>query len=143
MTDAVETTEEVLDGPETDEQPAEDTTTPDEGEGAETEAETFPREYVEKLRKENGDYRARAKDRDDLAKRLHAAQVKALGRLADPTDLPYSDELLDPEKLNAAIDDLLARKPHLASRKPTGDVGQGQSGGSGTVNLADLLRSRA
>lgn len=106
-------------------------------------AETFPRAYVQKLRKEAADHRAKAKDRDDLAERLHLAQVAATGRLADPTDLPYSEGLLDPEKLTEALDELLARKPHLASRRPHGDVGQGATGVSETVDLAGILRSRA
>ena len=57
--------------------------------------------------------------------------MKATGRLADPTDLEFDeDHLDDPDALAAAIDDLLARKPHLASRKPVGDIGQGQRGAS-------------
>ena len=32
--------------------------------------------------------------------------------------------MASPGALAAAIDDLLTRKPHLASRRPTGDVGQ-------------------
>ena len=50
----------------------------------------------------------------------------------------------DPEKLTAAIDELLARKPHLKSRRVVGDVGQGAGGVTPEkVNLADILRSRA
>jgi hypothetical protein len=130
---------------ETTEPTDQDTTTPPELEGSEKDPETFTRDYVEKLRRESAGYRDRAKDRDDLAKRLFTAQVTATGRLADPTDLPFSEELLDPEKLAEAIDDLLARKPHLASRKPNGNVGQGEGTGSGaaTVNLAELLRANA
>ena len=68
-----------------------------------------------------------------------------LGRLADPADFPFNEAHLDdPEELTAAIDDLLTAKPHLASRKPTGSVGQGvMSGSQTTVDLAGLLRSRA
>jgi hypothetical protein len=40
------------------------------------------------------------------------------GQLADPTDLEFDeDHLDDPDALAAAVDDLLARKPHLASRR--------------------------
>lgn len=39
------------------------------------------------------------------------------------------------DALTAAIDDLLARKAHLASRRPSGDVGQGATGTSGDVDL--------
>ncbi len=107
--------------------------------------DTFSRAYVEKLRRESAGYRERAQRADELATRLHTALVAATGRLADPTDLAFDAAHLDDEQaLTDAIDDLLARKPHLASRRPFGDVGQGQQGKtSEPVNLADLLRSRA
>jgi hypothetical protein len=108
------------------------------------EPETFPRSYVEGLRQESGKYRQRAQQADDLAKRLHTELVRATGKLADPTDLPFSeDHLVGGDKLAAAIDDLLARKPHLASRRPAGDIGQGAAPASGTVDLAAILRQRA
>lgn len=109
------------------------------------EPETFPREYVEKLRKENAGYRDKAKKTDDYAQQLHAALVKETGRLADPTDLPFNPEHLDdPAALAAAVDTLLTTKPHLASRKPTGDIGQGiMSDASETISLAGLLRANA
>jgi len=111
---------------------------------AEEEPETFPREYVEKLRDENARYRTRAQRADDLAARLHTALVAATGRLADPDDLPFDDAHLDAaDALSTAIDDLLARKPHLASRRPAGDVGQGATPSGETVNLAGILRARA
>ena len=111
----------------------------------EEEPDTFPRPYVEKLRDENAKYRQRAQRSDDLAQRLHEALVTATGRLQDPTDLPFDESHLDdPEALQAAVEDLLARKPHLASRRPFGDIGQGpKTGDTGEVNLAELLRSRA
>ena len=107
--------------------------------------DTFPREYVEKLRDENAKYRQRAQRSDELAQRLHEALVTATGRLQDPSDLGFDeDHLDDPEALQAAIEDLLARKPHLASRRPLGDIGQGvTNGNTGDVDLAALLRSRA
>lgn len=109
------------------------------------EPETFPKEYVEKLRKENGDNRVKAKRADDLAKRLHTALVRESGRLADPSDLPFDEaHLEDPEALTAAIDDLLTRKAHLASRRPSGDIGQGVlSEDDDNVSLAGILRSNA
>lgn len=108
-------------------------------------AETFSRTYVEKLRRENQRYRERAGEADGLAQRLHTALVAATGRLADPTDLAFdAAHLDDADTLTAAIDELLTRKPHLASRRPFGDVGQGNRGGSvEPVNLADMLRARA
>lgn len=108
-------------------------------------AETFPRSYVERLRRESQNYRDRAAKGDAYAQRLHTEMVRATGKLADPTDLPFSaDHLDDPDALAAAVDDLLTRKPHLASRKPVGDIGQGPvSGSSPSVDLAAILRQRA
>lgn len=120
-----------------------DTDTP-ETESTETteEPDTFPRSYVEELRKESARYRERAKTADDLAARLHSSLVAATGRLADPSDLPFDDaHLADANALTAAIDDLLASKPHLASRRPTGDVGQGARPVADTVGLGGLLRA--
>ncbi len=106
--------------------------------------ETFPREYVEKLRDESAKHRTRAQRADDLAARLHTALVSATGRLADPSDLPFEESHVDDaEALTAAIDELLTRKPHLASRRVTGDVGQGASKSGETVDLAGMLRARA
>lgn len=107
---------------------------------------TFSRTYVEKLRRESAGYRERANQADELGRRLHTALVAATGRMADPTDLAYEPTHLDDEDaLIAAIDELLAAKPHLASRRPFGDVGQGNRGKptDAPVNLADLLRARA
>lgn len=128
---------------ETVEQPVEDTASTG-AQDTPAEPETFPREYVERLRTENGKYRQRAAQADDLAHRLHTALVAATGRLADPSDLPYDDaHLTDEDALMAALDELLTRKPHLAARKPRGDVGQGAGGTPTTVDLAGLLRARA
>lgn len=108
------------------------------------EPDTFPRSYVEDLRQENGKYRQRAQKADTYAQRLHTELVRATGRLADPTDMPFDeDQLADPDQMEAAIDDLLARKPHLASRRPVGDIGQGVSPSGGTVDLAAILRGKA
>lgn len=134
-------TEVVVDTDEQTEDVAETTDTePEETE----EPETFPRDYVEKLRKENARYRERAQQSDALAARLHTALVTATGRLADPTDLPFDEAHLDDEEaLTTAIDDLVSRKPHLASRKPSGDVGQGVGGTVKNVDLAEILRAGA
>lgn len=105
------------------------------------EPETFPRSYVEDLRRENGKYRQRAGEADALATRLHTELVRATGRLADPTDLPFDpDHIADAGKMVAAIDALLEAKPHLAARRITGDIGQGAQGDTGTVSLIDILR---
>lgn len=134
MTDTIETTDELE--PEAPE--AEDTPETDDA------AETFPREYVEELRKENAKYRQRAGQVDDLATRLHTALVTATGRLADASDLPFDEaHLSDPDALSAAIDALVAAKPHLASRKPVGSIGQGATVVADTFSLGGLLRSNA
>lgn len=124
-------------------------TTPETSETAsETQPDMFPREYVETLRKESAGYRDRAKTgelrADEYAKRLHQAMVKASGKLADPSDLPFNaDHLEDADALNAAIDELLAAKPHLKSRVPRGDVGQGQRDSApAEVNLMNLISGR-
>lgn len=109
----------------------------------EPEPETFARSYVEELRQENGKYRQRAHRADEYAQRLHTELVRATGRLADPTDLPFNEEHLDsPDVLAKAVDELLFRKPHLASRRPTGQIGQGATPSTGAFDLAALLRQR-
>lgn len=107
-------------------------------------AETFPRDYVQKLRDENAKYRQRAADRDEVAAKLHTALVQATGRLQDASDLAFDQTHLDdPQALTAALDALLTAKPHLATRKPMGSIGQGVSGASDTFSLAGALRSNA
>jgi len=113
-------------------------------EDEEEKPDTFPRSYVEKLRSENAKYRQRAQQSDELAQRLHTALVAATGRLQDPTDLEFDESHLDdPEALEQAVDDLLARKPHLEARKFTADIGQGATTANGPVDLAGMLRARA
>lgn len=108
--------------------------------------DTFPRSYVEDLRKESAGYRDRAKTAEDkadqLAQRLHAALVTATGRLENPADLDYrADHLDDDAALAAAIDALLADRPYMAKRVVAGDAGQGARGGNtATPSFADLLR---
>jgi hypothetical protein len=64
---------------------------------------------------------------------LLRAEVVADGRLADPADLLEGadtaallgdDGAPDPEKVKAAVTELLGRKPHYAKRI-SGEVGQG------------------
>jgi hypothetical protein len=135
--------------------------TPDPGTGTETaseavsgpsgaDPEVFPAEYVRELREENAKSRTKAKRADDLAARLVSSMAAGTGRLADPSDLPYADDLLDEDgypdeaKVLAAVDELLTRKPHLASTRVAGDVGQGARGeAEPMVSLADLLRTGA
>lgn len=127
--------------------PNEETEEPAVEESAEEQSEdpdTFPREYVEKLRDENAKYRQRAQQVDEYAKRLHTALTASTGRLQDPSDLSFDQSHLDdPEALETAIQELLANKPHLGSRKPSGNIGQGVTKTTDTIDLAGLLRSRA
>ncbi|UXA08678.1 hypothetical protein KXD96_11760 [Mycobacterium sp. SMC-2] len=121
-------------------------------ETTEAQAETFDRSYVEGLRKENANYRDRAKTAqarvEELCRELVMSRISATGRLADPTDLQFGAEeasafLDDPSALNAAIDSLLEAKPHLASRRPAGDIGQGQRGAAAQpFNLLQELKAR-
>ena len=146
MTDTTDTTAaETVDATEIPEGDIPDAT-PDvtQGPDSESDPETFPREVVADLRKENAKYRQRAQQADTYAKRLHLEMVKATGRLADPTDLEFDESHLDdPEALTAAVDDLLTRKPHLATRKPSGDIGQGHRGSaSAGFSLLDMLKER-
>lgn len=108
------------------------------------EPDTFPRSVVEKLRKENAGYRDKAKKAETYARELFSARVAATGRLADPDDLSFDEALLDDhDALTAAVEELVARKPHLALRKPRGDVGAGATTNGSSVDLAGILRSRA
>jgi hypothetical protein len=115
----------------------------------ETEPETFDREYVQKLRDEAAGHRVKAKRTDALNARLATAQAALTGKLADPTDLPFTDDLLDEDglvdedKVRAAVDDLVKRKPHLAARRPTGNVGQGARPEAPEIGLAAMLRRGA
>ncbi|GAA2184697.1 hypothetical protein GCM10009785_33660 [Brooklawnia cerclae] len=110
-----------------------------------TEPDTFPRAYVEQLRKEAAEARVKAKRSDDLAKELFVSRVAATGRLADPNDLPFDEAILDDwSKLDAAIDELLDAHPHYATRTPHGTIGQGATAAdTGTVDLAAILRANA
>lgn len=125
--------------------PPEDTTDAENAAQDDDQGDTFTREYVDKLRRENARYRTRAKDADALAERLHTELVRATGKLADPADLPFDAEhLADADKLAEAIDNLLVAKPHMASRRPSGDIGQGARESVPTgVSLSAMLRARS
>lgn len=145
--ETTETEQDDLEQPDTEQdtqEPREDVTDdPDPEQDAEP--DTFDRPYVEKLRKEAADARVKAKRADDLAAALWLAQVTATGRLADATDIPLSGDVdpLDADAVTKAIDDLLAKKPHLASRKPSGNIGQGSTPVPALTDLAGMLRGRA
>lgn len=111
-------------------------------------ADTFPREYVERLRTESAEHRTKAKEATEalepLQRQVHALLVEKSGRLADPTDLAFDAAHLESEAaLTQAIDSLLEAKPHLASRRVAGDIGQGAGEPKQGVNLAGLLSAGA
>ena len=107
------------------------------------EPETFPRSYVEDLRQENGKYRQRAQTGRPYAQRLHTELVRATGKLADPTDMPFDETHLDsPDTLTEAIDELLHASRTWPRVGRPDDIGQGATPSASTVDLAALLRER-
>lgn len=116
------------------------------------ESDTFPREYVEKLRKESQGLRDRLREAEagtqtmteeleQVRRQLHKALVDADGRLVDSDALEYSeDHLSDPEALSAAVAELLAAKPYLSAKRFTGTVHQGAEPVAAPVSMTALLR---
>lgn len=115
----------------------------------ELEPDTFTREYVTDLRRESAEHRTRAKDAEaraeQLAQTLWTERVGALGLLADPADLPYDpDTLDDPDAIRRQADELLARRPHLRTRRISARAGQGEGvAAADNVSLTGIMRSRA
>ena len=112
--------------------------------------ETFSAEYVKELRDEAAAHRIKAKRIDDANARLVAAYAAQDGRLVDVDALTMSEDMLDadglidPEKVTAAIGELIAAKPYLASRKPTTRLPQGvREDVPTTPGLFDFIRQRA
>lgn len=124
-------------------------TTTEQNETTETENEptTFPRSYVESLRRESAEHRTRAADRDALAQRLQATLVAQTGRLVDGADdlVPFDEAYLtDSDALSAALDALLEARPYLAKpQRPSGDVGQGRGSAPAPFSLLDAMRGRS
>lgn len=110
--------------------------------------ETFPKAYVEQLRREAAEHRNKAKRSDELSRRLVTAIVARIGTLHDPTDLPFAESLLDDDgmpddaKVTEAVKELAARKPHLVRIRPAGDVGQGSSSTQPSTSLLDVIQGR-
>lgn len=105
--------------------------------------DTFPRTYVEDLRQESAGYRTQLRA---VQERLHSELVRATGLLADPADLEFDPaHLEDPETLTAAIEALVATKPHLKARRFAPDAAaQGTQGkASAGVDLLGMLRANA
>lgn len=87
-------------------------------------AQTFSADYVRELRREAAENRVRAKLTDAANDRLLASYVNHDGRLIDPDlitvspELVGEDGLVDPVKVTAAIDTLIAEKPNYMRAKP-------------------------
>lgn len=110
----------------------------------EQEQQQEPDPLVKKLRNEAAGNRVKAREAGELAEQraaaLFTALVKLDGRLADPSDLPFSEEYLtDEAALGSAISDLLERKPGLSARQYLGDIGAGVKGGNSST-LIELMR---
>lgn len=119
-----------------------------------TEPDTFPRAYVEQLRAEAAGYRTRAGRADELQRRLVETTIRsaAAAHLADPGDLLVfgdgadlldDDGYPDADRIETAARTLAQARPHLAPRRPSGDIGQGATAPPGDVDLAGILRARA
>lgn len=120
--------------------------------GSEGQRGTFPRKYVEELRRESQGYRERAKKGETALSRLTDSVMREATNkiLIDPSDLEYDEETMsdedgfpDPEKIKDAATKLIEKKPHLAYRRPKGDIGQGHRSKDEDFSLADILRNRA
>ena len=123
-------------------EPVSDVTTDSESESESRsdEPDTFDRAYVEDLRKESAGYRTQVRE---LQQQLHRVKVEQTGKLADPSDLEFDPAHLDdPDALLAAIEALLADRPHLKARRfdPAGAAQGPKQGGGGQVNLAAIMR---
>lgn len=122
------------------------TSTPETAEQAE---QVFDLEYVTKLRQEAAEGRVKAKRADDLARQALRAITANDGRLIDPDDLAFDaaflddDGLLDSGKVTEAIESLISRKPHLASKRPTTTISQGARPEPTRVDLHGMLRANA
>jgi len=77
---------------------------------------------LSKLRREAAGHRVRAKEAEtrvsELQQQVFSLLVAADGRLADPSDLPYSEGVTDAEGVAALIDALITAKPHFAAKVP-------------------------
>lgn len=121
----------------------------DADEPEQNDGDMFPRSYIDKLRSKQYHYRHRAQRAERraelLARELFRSRVADLDVLADPDDLPYSDELLeDGEALRAAVSELVERKPHLRARRAAGSLGLHEPGRAGDgFTLTEVMRRHA
>lgn len=121
----------------------------DDAEQSSDDGESFPRVYVEQLRRKQQTYRHRAKvaerRAEQLSRELYRSRVDELGLLADPDDMAYDDELLmNGDALRDAVTELVRTKPHLAARRVRGNIGQhDEPAGSSGPTLGAILRANA
>lgn len=112
---------------------------------------TFDYDYVKSLRDESQNYRTQLREQQGTEKELRASlwatKLAAMGKLADPTDLPMPDDAdpTDDDAMSAAVEDLLSRKPHLAARRARGDIGQHETPDSDddTFSLLGTMQAHA
>ena len=102
---------------------------------------------LQRARRDAAKYRRRLRDTESrlesLQRELFTARVRATGRLADPTDMPFDPELLDSDDgLTEAIDALTEAKPHLKARA-FGDIGQREVDSRPAVSIGSILRANA
>ena len=112
--------------------------------------DTFPRSYVQRLRRRSNGYRLQLREResdvDRLQRQLFAERLQRLDLVVDHDAVPYDPALLDDDDaLQEHIEGLLADKPYLRKRKVSGNIGQHSSNGVGgsSVSLMDKLRHNA
>lgn len=120
------------------------------GDGGGSEPQTYDAEYVKTLREEAAASRVRAKRTDEAEAKLHELAIAQATRdlLMAPDDIGWTPDLADEhgwpdhDKIRAAAEELIARKPYLA--RVRGDVGQGQRGDQEQpVSLSAILRAGA
>ena len=81
---------------------------------------------------------------DELERALFTERVRALDVLADPTDLPFSAELLDdPDALRDAVDSLVSSRPHYRRRGVATGTGSREEHAGPGVSLLGLMRGGA
>ena len=114
------------------------------------ESKLYDEAYVKNLRDEAAGHRVKATRAADAETRLHELAIAhaVSGILTSSDDLAWSDDYAnengwpDHDKILAAAEDLIVRKPYLG--RPRGDVGQGQRGDVvQSVSLSGLLRAGA
>lgn len=136
-----------------------ETSTPPVGDGGDSgepsggdqgEPKSYDEAYVKTLRDEAAANRVKAKRAESAESRLRELAIAQAvsGILTSPDDLGWSDEYADEEgwpdadKIKAAAEELVSRKPYLG--RPSGDIGQGRhSEPDDGVSLVGLLQAGA